>query len=303
MTRKIPPVAPGRFAWDPQDVPALLTLEQAGPLHYRNIFHDPNRNGRAFGGQPMAQALVAAMHTVESDRVPALMQVLFLQGVRIDAQVDYRVDVLQDGKRFSSRHVRGMQGDVAVLDVNFSFQVPDDMPEHQYPMAETVPAPESLASNDDIDPVLIERYERTTYSLSPRASLDFRFVDPERELFSPLALPRLRYWIRIKRRLPDDLRLHAAALTYLSDYRINHAAIGPHWPQTDDENMLYIASLNHSVWFHMPCRADEWLLVIAEGTRAISGRALTRALFYSLDGALVASVAQEALMARRMKQA
>jgi acyl-CoA thioesterase-2 len=299
MIKKTPLVAPGRFAWNPEDVPALLGLEQLGPLHFRNVFHDPNRNGRAFGGQPMAQSLVAAMNTVDPLRLPTVMQVVFLQGVRIDLPVDYKVDVLQDGKRFSSRHVRAQQDDVPVLDVNFSFQVPMDSAEHQYPMVDDVPPPESLVPNSDIDPALIERYERTTYTLSPRPSIDFRFVDPSRELFSPTSLPRLRYWIRIKQQLPDDPRLHFAALTYLSDYRINHAAIGPHWPGITDKDMLYVASLNHSVWFHMPIHADEWMLVVAEGTRAISGRALTKAAFYSRDGTLIASAAQECLMARR----
>jgi acyl-CoA thioesterase-2 len=62
---------------------------------------------------------------------------------------------------------------------------------------------------------------------------------------------------------------------------------------------LLIASLDHSVWFHRPFRADEWWLYDQVSPSASGGRGLVLAKVYTQDGSLVATVAQEALLRRR----
>ncbi len=93
--------------------------------------------------------------------------------------------------------------------------------------------------------------------------------------------------------------MHAAALAYLSDYWINSAAVTRHVPAGLAHGQLYIASLNHALWLHRFGRADEWLLFSSESPSAQGGRALTYARIYSRNGTLLASLAQECLMARR----
>ena len=291
----IPP-APGAFAWDGHNLPDLLALQKLDANLYRNHRHDPNVNGRAYGGQVLAQTMAAALDTVPLDRMPTVLQAVFLQGVRIDVPLDLKVETLQEGKRFSSRHVRGTQGETSSIDAHCSFQVPLKGPEHQFPEAEPAPPADSLATNYEVFATWKDRFAGTSINIVPKPAIDMRFIDPAHELFPPFSNPRVRFWLRFKNRLSDDPRIHALALTYLSDYWMNYGAVAPHMATFKPGTAIYIASLNHSVWFHAPCRADEWLQVVTEGTRAGNGRALSKALVYDERGTLVASVTQEYLL-------
>jgi acyl-CoA thioesterase-2 len=62
---------------------------------------------------------------------------------------------------------------------------------------------------------------------------------------------------------------------------------------------LQLASLDHSLWFHRPFRADEWLLYAQDTPSASGGRGFNRGLVFTRDGRLVASVAQEGLIRLR----
>ena len=59
---------------------------------------------------------------------------------------------------------------------------------------------------------------------------------------------------------------------------------------------MQAASLDHSIWFHRPFRADEWWLYDQASPSASGGRGLALARVFSQDGQLVASVAQEGLI-------
>jgi acyl-CoA thioesterase-2 len=59
------------------------------------------------------------------------------------------------------------------------------------------------------------------------------------------------------------------------------------------------ASLDHTVWFHLPHRADEWLLYDQTSPIAAGGRGLALGRLFTQDGRLVASVAQEGLIRPR----
>ena len=57
-----------------------------------------------------------------------------------------------------------------------------------------------------------------------------------------------------------------------------------------------MASLDHAMWFHRPCRADDWVLVDAISPFAGGARGFTRAQIFDRERRLVASVAQEGLV-------
>jgi acyl-CoA thioesterase-2 len=50
------------------------------------------------------------------------------------------------------------------------------------------------------------------------------------------------------------------------------------------------------VWFHRPVRTDAWLLYDQVSPSASGARGFAAARIFDLDGALVASVAQEGLI-------
>jgi acyl-CoA thioesterase-2 len=251
----------------------------------------------------LGQALAAAARTVPADRPATAVQFMFLSGALPDLPIDYEVTKLQDGKRFSSRHVRGSQrGGRIVCDANVSFAAPIDSPEHMAPAASDCGLdkdPESLPELSDIVGPEATIVERTlAYRFRSHVAIDFRapFVD---DLLRPDPnQPRMRYWTRMRRPLPDDSSLHAAAFAYLSDYWINFAGcIAEVRPIAEGGVELYVASLNHAIWWHRPLRADEWLLFDCDSPSGAIGRGLSIARIYDRLGRLVASATQECLLA------
>ena len=106
---------------------------------------------------------------------------------------------------------------------------------------------------------------------------------------------RARVWARIDGALPDDRRLHQAALAYASDLTLLSVITVPH-------NVLIgfnvqAASLDHAMWFHRPFRADEWLFFDQVSPSASAGLGLSTARLFQ-HGTLVANVAQEGLIRR-----
>lgn len=95
--------------------------------------------------------------------------------------------------------------------------------------------------------------------------------------------------------LPDDPALHAAAAAYASDLFLLTAAMGRHGIRHDDPDVLAV-SLNHTMWFHAPFRADAWWRHQQEGTWSGSGRVLCHGRMFDQGGRLVATTAQEGLL-------
>jgi acyl-CoA thioesterase-2 len=115
--------------------------------------------------------------------------------------------------------------------------------------------------------------------------------DPEPKLPPDTAA---RGWFRVAGRLPDDERVHAAALTFVSDLTLLSAGlarVGGGWG-----GGTVGASLDHAVWFHRPLRADEWFLYETDSPAAANGRALCFGQVWAADGTHVATMAQEGLL-------
>src|SRR5689334_1773595 len=133
-----------------QPVADLLSLLDLEPLEV-NIYRGTHRDigsGRVFGGQVLAQALVAARRTVEDvdgqSREAHSLHGYFILPGDLAAPIVYFVDRLRDGKSFSTRRVTAIQHGSAIFNLSASFHVPETGVEHQAPIAE-VPPPEELA--------------------------------------------------------------------------------------------------------------------------------------------------------------
>jgi acyl-CoA thioesterase-2 len=291
-------------AWNGRDIAELLALNASGDRRFRNRFGDANAHDRAYGGQILGQALLAAARTVPGDRAFTAMQFLFLQGTLHERPIDFEVEVLQDGKAFSSRHVRGtQQGARAVLDAQLTFALPKKAPAHEAAPASGFVAedPEQLPLLADLPAAWGDELERACgYRFWTKEAIDFRFAAPPVGLRLDPDEPRLRFWVRLKHRLGDDPHLHAAAFAYLSDWWLNYPALGGHVESLlANDRRLYVASLNHAIWLHRPLRADEWLHFDSTSPAAGAGRGLSIARVHDRGGHLVASATQECLMAPR----
>ncbi|MFA7556259.1 MAG: acyl-CoA thioesterase domain-containing protein [Hydrogenophaga sp.] len=285
--------------WNERNIEHLLGLTGVGPGCWRTRHGDANLNGRSYGGQLLAQAFMAGMMDVPTDRVPTMMQFLFLQGAMPQEALDLRVTPLQDGKRFSSRHVRGSQGNGRViLDAQVTCALPLEAPSHDSPSS--APAgerPEDLVPFHDVDPALLRGIQRLGgYSEDHKPSIEFRIPDPQRQLSPATMDGRFRFWMRPAQALSDDSRIHAAVFAYLSDWWVNFSALGLHLREMG-ERRLYIASLNHAIWLHRPFRVDQWLHVETVSPAGASGRGLCIGSVHDCEGRWLATVTQECLMA------
>ena len=285
-------------AWDGQDFEELLAFDSPAPGVHRTRCADANANGRVYGGQILAQTLMAAAQGVPAGRTATAMQFMFLQGTLLDEAVQLQVTALQDGKRYSSRHVRGLQTqERQVLDAQVSFATAIDAPTHSVPPRVPLGDPESLPRFSQLPPRWSQRIERVLgYKLRKREALDFRLAAPPERLQLELPAPHLCFWVRMTGRLPDEPHVHAAAFAYLSDWWLNFSAVGGHQDEADARGGLYVASLNHAIWFHRSFRADQWLHFDSTSPAAASGRGLSIARVHDRAGAMVASVSQECLM-------
>ncbi len=248
-----------------------------------------------YGGQVIAQALVAAERTVEG-RVPHSLHAYFLLPGDAAAPIEYQVERIRDGGSFSARRVVALQGERQIFVTIVSLQAPEEGFEHAAPMPD-VPPPEALPSFA----ALSQRWLGEAATVHPRAeavlragrAFEVRPVDPVNPLRPERREPRQAAWFRATGPVPDDARLHRALLAYASDTALAGTPLRPHglaWPQAR------LASIDHALWLHRPARVDEWLLYAMDSPAAQGGRGLARGLVFDRRGALVASVAQEALV-------
>ena len=120
-----------------------------------------------------------------------------------------------------------------------------------------------------------------------------------RDLFDPQPQVAVQdIWFRTTERIGDEPILHQTMLADISDMSLLGAALLPH-PQTTLGKDMIVASLDHALWFHRPCRADEWLLYHQDSPSASGARGFSRGTFFTQDGSLVASAVQESLQRKK----
>ena len=281
---------------DPLDgLLAALDLSDSGARTNEDIFTGPSQwmpHGRVFGGQVLAQSLVAAMRTMPEGRAVHSMHGYFLRPGDVTQQITFSVDRIHDGRSFSTRRTQAYQNGLPILSMIASFQAPDTGIDHQIEMPSDLPGPDDVPS----DASLLE-------GLDHPASTFWRTARPFdlRHIPSPVYLTvegahvaHQAVWFKTLRELPDDPDLHRAALAYASDYSILEPVLRRHgftWSTPG----LKMASLDHAMWWHRFSRVDDWLLYVQESPSATGGRGLSLGRIFNRQGLLVANVAQEGM--------
>jgi acyl-CoA thioesterase II len=275
----------------------LLDLETLGEDAFRG-YSPPNAPQAVYGGQAVAQALVAAQRTVPPDRPVHSLHGYFILAGDPKTPIDYKVERVRDGKSFTTRRCAARQKGQTIFSLEASFQFVEEGFDHAIE-APKVPEPESLPTSSALAERLKSFLPHAVLArLQKPSALDMRVVDPVAAFGAKPALVRQYFWFRIDGPLPEDDGLHRALLAYLSDMTLLNTALAAHG-RTIFDGSLQVASLDHAVWFHRPVRADEWLLYAQESPSASGGRALTYGHLFTREGRLVASTAQEGLIRRR----
>ncbi|MET0725972.1 MAG: acyl-CoA thioesterase II [Leifsonia sp.] len=275
---------------------ATLDLVDTGARTAEDIFTGPSQwmpLGRVFGGQVLAQSVIAGTRTVPDDRAVHSMHGYFLRPGDVTQPITFSVDRIHDGRSFSTRRTQAYQNGLPILSMIASFQDPDAGAEHQIEMPTGIPDPESLPTTADVLGHIDHDIAR--YWSSERA-FDVRHVEPP--IYLSVEGDRVAHqavWMKAQGRLPDDDSLHRAALAYATDYSILESSMRRHgiaWATRG----LKVASLDHAMWWHRPGRVDEWMLYVQDSPSASGGRGLSRGSIFSRDGVLIATVAQEGMI-------
>jgi acyl-CoA thioesterase-2 len=287
----------------------LLTIERCGPDSF--VGHQqPGGVGRVFGGQVVAQGLQAAQATAPEGFVAHSLHAYFLRGGKEGQDIALATERDFDGRSFANRRVVAAQEEVGeatpILNLTASFQRPERGLEHQDAAMPQVTAPEDLPTDIATRERLVAELghnlsdAQKAFFLRPRP-IDMRTDSQLHWMNAEPKPPRAYCWFRTDAQLPDDPNLHRAVIAYASDYTLLGTSAQPHglsWARGE----IVSASLDHAIWFHAEARADEWLLYSTDSPWTGSGRGFNRGQIFTRDGTLVASVAQEGMIRKRIKK-
>ena len=233
----------------------LLDVRQAAPLTYIGA-RQPGGKGRVFGGQVIAQGLMAALREVERDRLLHSMHCYFMRAGDEREEIRYEVHRDFDGGSFSTRRIVAIQSDRPILTMTASFHRLEAGFDHSEPMP-NVPEPEALLGEGEL--IEAETDPETAALLSR-----FRLMRPieirpveRRSLINPSPRPAISHcWVKLGAPIGDDMALHRAILAYASDMMLLSTCTLPHGVNWRTPGMMS-ASLDHAVWFHADARVDD----------------------------------------------
>ncbi|MDO5494854.1 MAG: acyl-CoA thioesterase II [bacterium] len=256
----------------------------------------PGPSNRVYGGQVMAQCLVAASRTLPSgaERPPHSLHGYFLRMGRLGVPIELEVENLHDGGSFSTRRVLATQEGRAIMTFMASFQETQAGVEFQE-SAPPAPDPESLPSNADL---VAHIQHPAAWMVLHAGAFDLRHV--EGQIYFPMGQERANtqmVWMRARKSLPDRTSqlVHRALLAYACDQVMLEPALranGLLWTTRD----ISIASLDHAMWFHRPVDVRDWLLYVQDSPSTQGGRGLGAARVFDRSGQLVATIAQEGMI-------
>jgi acyl-CoA thioesterase II len=243
--------------------------------------------GGLFGGHIVAQALRAASLTVEDGLLPHSLRAYFIRRGDHTEPVRYEVDRIRNGRSFATRRVVSRQSVGAILNLEASFTRAEESEDlHPISAPLNLPDPESITSTAWLD------------------WIDRRWVsDSDRDVASAGirdGAGRAMAWMKTNEDLGNDELVHRCALAYLSDDLPTDAVVRAHpeFSKRADENHwdLFTASLDHTIWFHRPMRADAWHLYDVSCHAFVGGRGLSIGHVFTAEGLHVATIAQEVLV-------
>lgn len=266
----------------------VLTLESLGDDVFRASHHKENFHKALFGGQVLAQSLMAAGLTVDGI-LPHSLHAYFLRPGSSQSPVDYTVVRNRDGKSFSHRTVNAVQAGKLIFTAMVSFHGD----EHGFEHADTwrtepakpeltgvKPSPELAPNQPEMEADAFAFYPLTTGMLSTKREDE----------------PATLFWMRcIEPLLPSPL-VQACALAYASDFGLLATTLTPH-PASLFKGQVMGASVDHAMWFHEHSFSlNDWLFYEIDSPWAGHARGFARGKIFNQKGRLLASSSQEGLI-------
>lgn len=271
----------------------LLALEEIGEDKFLGV-HPRQVGSRTFGGQMVAQALIAAGRTVTgTTRDVHAINAHFIRGGDVKKPIEYHVDRHRDGRAFANRQVTAYQDGNEIFVMLAAFQDFGTGLEHSVELPD-VAYPDALPPLGDHFVGYEDRLQMFVDALKP---IDMRYANDPAWILQGTGekLNHNRVWMKADGDLPDDAIFHAATMGYASDTTVLDSIITTHGLSWGFDRIV-AATVNHSIWFHRPFRFDDWALYATESPVAAGSRGLATGRFFSMDGLLLATVVQEGLI-------
>jgi acyl-CoA thioesterase len=251
-----------------------LTLESAGPDRYRAA-NVPSGHGVVFGGQLLAQSAIAGAQGHPEMPVKTLHTV-FARAAMPDRPVEITVEPMQSGRTFASSTVTISQQDRLCTRsvVLLSADEPDLIRHGDGPVRTSTPDDGGL--HDSSGPWQI------------RVVGDVDISDPD-----AVGPAELDVWTRFVG-APEDALLDQALLAFATDGFLIGTAMRPHpgVGQAQAHVTLSTGVISHTITFHEPCPARDWMLLSHASPYAGRGRCYGEADVFRPDGQLAASFVQ-----------
>lgn len=250
---------------------------------------------RVFGGQVLAQSLSAATQTVDPERSVHSLHSYFLLAGDINVPIVYEVEKIRDGGSFTTRRVVAKQNGIAIFILSASYQKRDQQGyDHSIEMPKVAP-PEDLKTDEEIIKKFENYIPNSISELITSRPFEFKIAEGF-DIFDKSTKPPYKHvWFKAKQQIDASFTIHQQLLTYVSDYNLLVTATLPHTkgPYPFD---VFMASLDHAIWFHREFSVNDWLLYAIDSPSASNGRGFTRGNIFTQDGVMVASVTQEGLI-------
>lgn len=275
-----------------------LTLVPQGNDIFVGHSHD-YVGARIFGGQVLGQSLMAASHTVDSDKPCHSLHGYFLRGGDITKPVYYHIERMRDGRSLAARRVTAKQADnQGVMQTIFcmmaSFAPLEQGLDYQHSMP-TYPTPDTLLTEQQlknqvvgkIPDALKARYMRQRH-------IEIKPVKPRDPIHPQPVEPRQANWLHVPQLGQQSVQVQQALLAFSSDFYLIGTSFMSHGISFMTEG-LQAASIDHSMHFHRPFDMNEWLLYDMWSDTTSNAKGLNHGQFWQ-NGKLIATTQQEGLM-------
>ncbi|XP_071959212.1 acyl-coenzyme A thioesterase 8-like [Antedon mediterranea] len=286
-------------------VNCILNLEKIEENIYRAHHSWKSSNlQRVYGGQVVGQAQVAAGNTVDSNLSVHSLHCYFLRAGDRNKPIVYKVENLRDGQSYATRLVQAVQNGKSIFTMIISFHRQEVSHfQHQCQMPD-VPLPSNLLSDEQ----LLHKLEATPgvpQAVKDRVrshfenaiTMEYRRVDPVSLVKPTDKTSKIVLWVRAIGDIGDDMNMHRCVAAYMSD---NYLATTCVYASNIKIKVGMLTSLDHTIWFHAPFRADDWLLFDFDSHWSGNGRGMATGKIWTEDGRLVMTVSQEVVLRHKL---
>jgi acyl-CoA thioesterase-2 len=272
---------------DLDQLPEVLRLRPLGDDRYSVVsVGEPETRDVVFGGQVLAQSIVASSAHHPDKKVRSIHAV-FSRAVRVSEPMELRVETNHVGRSFASDTVSAWQGGRLCVRALVLLDVDDpDVIRHQAEMPDV--------AGPDASPPL-----EMTEKVFPGS--DLRIVDgvDTGDPDAATGLAELHLWTRLADAADHEV-VNQAVIAYATNGFLVRTAMRPH-PGVGGDLVhadLSTSVLSHTVTFHEPAPAREWLLLSNASPYAGRGRSYGEVEVFSRDGRFVASAVQHNMVRR-----